>query len=117
MDSLREYWNQVGNSTEELHNNTKHQCGYSYCNICAIMRSINDKSVMAPLRNNNPNENHKKHIVFIFYDFETQQNLTLPGYPKTKIHVPNLCVTQHVWTQCQNEADMSKICTKCRVHE
>lgn len=47
-------------------NNGKHQYGYSYCNVCATTRPINQYYFMMLLRNNKPSHKHKRHVLFIF---------------------------------------------------
>ena len=59
----------------------------------------------------------ERKCMFLFYDFETQQNTPLQGDPKTYVHIPNLCVVQQVCTRCFTDEDMSNICSECGVRE
>ena len=56
-------------------------------------------------------------ILFLFYDFETQQTTPVLGDEKKKIHVPNLCVVQQVCTQCLEIDDISIRCNHCGIRE
>ena len=56
-------------------------------------------------------------ILFLFYDFETQQATPVLGDEEKEIHVPNLCVMQQVCTQCLEIDDISIRCNHCGIRE
>lgn len=43
-------------------------------------------------------ENADNPVIFLFHDLETRQDKTLEGHETKNVHVPNLCVAQHVYT-------------------
>ncbi|XP_044591456.1 uncharacterized protein LOC123269685 [Cotesia glomerata] len=77
------------------HYDLPHNCDLSYCQICCCERAINHYCYMAPLKRKDLPK-----VLFLFYDFETQQNERVKGSPSTKIHVPNLCVVQKTCEEC-----------------
>ena len=56
-------------------------------------------------------------VIFLFYDFETQQYETIEGDRNVKIHRPNLCMVHQVGTFCINDFEGKLWCHQCGVHE
>ncbi|XP_036150650.1 uncharacterized protein LOC118648443, partial [Monomorium pharaonis] len=93
----------------------KHDCNITYCKICKDFYPINHLCYIQPIKQT---KNNQSKIVFLFYDFETQQNMRVKGDDKTFVHVPSLCVVQQACSYCLNDnSDMSKICQYCGVRE
>lgn len=56
--------------------------------------------------------------LYIMYDFETQQNTVLSSLETKKFkHVPNLCVSQTMCSNCMYTPDSPTPCTECGVQE
>lgn len=95
----------------------KHDCNAAYCKTCKDFCHINHLCYIQPIKQTKDN---RPKIVFLFYDFETQQNTHIKGSDKMRIHVPNLCVVQQVCTYCLDDDDnddMTKLCQQCGIRE
>lgn len=114
----------------------KHECGVSFCKICSDSRPINHLCFMQPLSRGNsssdaPYENsvnveeneqnnavasEKKRTAFVFYDFETRQDVSIEG-TNIKIHIPTLCVAHQICESCAKVDDLAERCEWCGVRE
>lgn len=94
----------------------KHDCNITYCKICKDFCHINHLCYIQPIKQTKDN---RPKIVFLFYDFETQQTMFVKGDDKTRVHVPTLCVVQQTCSYCLNDDDddMTKLCQYCGVRE
>ena len=59
----------------------------------------------------------KPAVLYLFYDFETQQTRSVIGDEDKKVHVPNLCVVQQVCTFCLDIEDISIRSDYCGVRQ
>lgn len=89
-----------------------HQCGITYCRTCRDNRPVQHFCFMKPLKT----IEHKL-TMFIFYDFETQQNVRLRGNWDVKLHIPNFCVVQRVCSLCCNDNEIENPCGTCGVRQ
>jgi hypothetical protein len=88
----------------------KHDCSTIYCKICNGKRNIDHQCYMQPVVTRITSN---KKILYLFYDFETQQSESVVGDDRLKLHVPNLCIAQQVCTDCLNDEDVSNPCEFC----
>ena len=72
------------------------------------MRSIKEKIVK--------NKNGAG-ILFVFFDLESQQRVTLTGNEGVKVHVPNSRVVQQCCEVCVESNDISVNCAVCGQRE
>ena len=61
------------------------------------------------------NREEKKYL-FVLYDFETRQDDSYKNYATTNVHIPVLCVTQQVCTDCENNED-AIYCETCDIRQ
>ncbi|XP_039311046.1 uncharacterized protein LOC105202996 isoform X3 [Solenopsis invicta] len=87
-----------------------------YCKTCKDFCHINHLCYIQPIKQTT---DKRPKILFLFYDFETQQNTRIRGDDKKRAHVPNLCVVQQTCTYCleDNDDDMTKVCQYCGIRE
>ena len=98
---------------EKNRRSVKHECGVSYCNTCKLRLPHGHLCYIQLIKLNET----VKDALFLFYDFETQQTISVLGDEERKIHVPNLCVVQQTCTHSLNINDISIRCNHCGVHE
>ncbi|XP_031355210.1 uncharacterized protein LOC116179552 [Photinus pyralis] len=93
-------------------NKKPHKCGFKLCVTCNAERPIRHLCYMAK---NSPNKKKlDKDFVFVFYDFECRQDEQFENRPNTYVHIPNLCVAQHVCKTCiVNNKDINMPCDNC----
>ncbi|XP_051172370.1 uncharacterized protein LOC127288773 [Leptopilina boulardi] len=75
---------------------------------------------MSKVRDHVPNKNNGDEsnsfgepTIFIFYDFEAQQDKSMKTDSSINIHKVNLCVAQQVCSWCIDEPDITKPCNQC----
>lgn len=91
----------------------EHICGTVFCKTCKSSQPDNHLCFMRPIGlSKKPGK-----IIFIFYDFETQQCTSVCGDASTRLHEPNLCVAQRVCEACCNNDSVSEPCEFCGQHE
>lgn len=90
----------------------EHQCGITYCRTCRDRRPIKHYCFMKPLKSINQSLS-----MFIFYDFETQQNVRLRGNWNVKLHIPNFCVVQRICNICCNDNEIENPCNTCGIRQ
>lgn len=71
-----------------------HTCHVTYCSKCKTKRPVDHLCYMQPLA---PPKREKKRDRYLFYDFECQALKEKAG-----LHVPNLCVSHLVCTDCMH---------------
>ncbi|XP_043268101.1 uncharacterized protein [Venturia canescens] len=91
----------------------KHLCGTAFCKTCRSVQVDNHLCFMRPVH---LFEKQGK-VLFIFYDFETQQCTPVRGAESTRLHVPNLCVAQRVCAFCSSNNNISEPCVYCGQRE
>ena len=91
-----------------------HECNKIFCKTCYKEKDINHFCFIQPLKDKSI-DNEK--ILYVFYDFESRQEDVINDKYKSRIHVPNLCVLQHVCTYCINDEDLSELCGFCGKRE
>ncbi|XP_057322371.1 uncharacterized protein LOC130676747 [Microplitis mediator] len=89
-----------------------HECNIVFCRVCNSKRPINHYCYMSPLM-----VKKLPKVVFLFYDFETQQHNLVKGSRDTYFHIPNLCVVQKTCSYCCDDKDVSDICNFCGQRE
>lgn len=94
-----------------------HICGKIYCKRCKDIKDYEHlcyvpKYVMQAERNNAKNK--KKRTTYVYYDFETVQNLK---HPLGERHVANLCVSHTVCESCMHTENLEEPCKFCGVRE
>lgn len=95
--------------------NNKHICGKHYCKICESYESNTHQCHMPVYKTKRKDD---QNILYVFYDFETQQDTPLSECEPTKFrHVPNLCVLQSACTTCWENEKISDKCRDCSVRE
>ena len=67
-------------------NERSHECGVSFCNVCKMRLPIRHfcQPIVKPTKNEN--------VLFVFYDFETQQNISILGDEEKKF-ISSICVS------------------------
>lgn len=88
-----------------------HSCGKKLCLTCKKFVTKYNHLCYMPKYESKRKENE---YLYVFYDIETQQSCRLNDIEPNKFkHVPNLCVTQSVCTNCLNIGDSSFSCDHC----
>ena len=95
-----------------------HDCDTIFCKICKLKQPIGHLCFMQPLVSKRQQtlvgtSTAKKHTLYLFYDFETQQSENVSGDADTHLHIVNLCVVQQVCDACLDIADISIPCSIC----
>ncbi|OXU16979.1 hypothetical protein TSAR_014642, partial [Trichomalopsis sarcophagae] len=67
----------------------KQECGISYCKICHTKHSTNDACYMSAVRAPKRLIENLKKYLYVFYDFEIQQNCLFKNLTDMPSHVPN----------------------------
>ena len=98
---------------EKNRRRVKHECGVSYCNTCKLRLPLGHLCYIQPIKLNVT----VKDALLLFYDFETQQTMSVLGDGERKIHVPNLCIVHQMYTHCLDINDISIRCNHCGVRE
>lgn len=55
--------------------------------------------------------------MYLFYDFESRQDVVLNDGKESHLQIPNFCVVNHVCTNCIGNEDMKKKCKTCGTRE
>jgi hypothetical protein len=88
-----------------------HKCGHMKCKHCKQMIPITSHyCYMSPLNKAALCQEDNLPKVFIFYDFESFQEVCEDG---SLLHKPNLCVAQLVCTSCWNSKHKDKVIKYC----
>ena len=98
---------------EKNRRSVKHECGVSYCGTCKLRLPVGHLCYIQPIKLNET----VREVLFLFYDFETQQTMPVLGDEERKIHVPNLCVVQQTCSHCLDINNVSIRCNHCGVRE
>lgn len=93
----------------------RHVCNTSRCRGCGEKKPLNHLCFMRPIREKICQSGAR--ILFVFFDLESQQSLSLAGNETVKVHVPNLCVVQQSCSVCMDNNDLSANCTTCGQRE
>ena len=105
-----------GNCAKVVNRNRgKHVCGINWCSLCRKKHPINSMCYMQPIRTDE--QQRAKKFLFVFYDFETRQDEAFRNHTTTTEHIPNLCVAQHVCSDCLDVTDISQWCDTCGIRE
>ncbi|OXU16316.1 hypothetical protein TSAR_003370, partial [Trichomalopsis sarcophagae] len=86
----------------------KHECGILFCKICGSRHSTIAACYMQIVRAPKQLKESKKYL-YVFYHFYTQQDTLYKMRADKRLHTPNLCVVQHLCTDCLTRADDMKI--------
>ena len=104
-------------------NREPHECGKSFCFFCRQSMPVGHLCHIQPIpptasfEGTDEGQVEGVKILYIFYDFETQQSQSVLGDEDKKIHVVNLCVAHKICTMCFNEADISVRCSMCGIRK
>ena len=90
-----------------------HECDVSFCKLCNKWLKTNHLCYMQRIK---PSRGREK-ILYIFFDFESQQCESVSGDETKSFHKVNLCVAQQVCRACENDEDLSQFCSKCGIRE
>jgi hypothetical protein len=87
-----------------------HVCYQRFCENCKQDRDVNHMSYMRPLKNALPVAGDK--VLYVFYYFETTQNIKCHDN-KASLHVPNLLCVQQFCSAHENEEEDVGDCARC----
>lgn len=89
---------------------SKHVCNTSYCKTCKLYRKSDHLCFMQPY------ETRRKvntKFLYIFYDFECTQNITLGESTNKFLHIPNLCIAHQTCNSCFFNENLEVHCDSC----
>ena len=123
--SICQTWFKVVRYNQNQKNRQPHECRKSFCCNCRESLPIGHFCYIQPISasvtndgvDDDLNVTEPKQYIYIFYDFETQQSLPVPGDEAKKVYVVNLCVVHKICSFCFNEEDINVLLKSgyCRV--
>lgn len=97
-----------------------HACGHKFCRICKKKREVRHNCFIPPIaervsKDEDDEDDEKKNneLIFVFFDFETIQDVPLPGQSNKFEHTVNLALAQQVCLLCENNEDIAEDCENC----